>query len=182
MTDPTIPDVTPEPEPEPATPTKTTRWPWIAGIVAALFIGIGIGIGAAAGGGGDDGAQTTTPDDVVEDAETAAPAYTPPPEPAEPTYPDPVVADYTITLYETEKQCFGSAGCNVTFTVDLAYAGPVLDPAKTYELRYEVDGAEDPLLSTLEITGDEYTSTESSVSTASESDELTVTALDIRER
>jgi hypothetical protein len=49
----------------------------------------------------------------------------------------------------------------VTFTVDLAYAGPVLDPAKTYELRYEVVGAEDPLLSTLEITGDEYASTES---------------------
>ena len=178
MTDPTIPDVTPEPEP--AAPKKITHWPWIAGIVAAVFIGIGIG--AAVGGGSDDGAQTTTPDDVVEDAETAAPAYTPPPEPAEPTYPEPVLTDYTITLYETEKQCFGSAGCNVTFTVDLAYAGPVLDPAKTYELRYEVDGAEDPLLSTLEITGDEYTSTESSVSTASESDELTVTALDIRER
>ena len=177
MTDPTIPDVTPEPEP--AAPKKITHWPWIAGIVAALFVGIGIGV---ATGGGDAEPAATTATDVVEADEAdenAAPAYTPPPKP---TYPDPVLTDYTITLYETEKQCFGSAGCNVTFTVDLAYAGPALDPTKTYELRYEVAGAEDPLLSTLEIHGDSYTSSEGSVSTASESDELTVTVLDIRER
>jgi hypothetical protein len=162
-------------EPTPTPEKAKRRWVWPVATAAALFIGIGIG-------GAVGSTDPTAPDVVASPEATAAPAYTPAPKPAAPAYPDPVLTDYVITVYETDKQCFGSAGCNVTFTVDLAYDGPVLDPVKTYELRYEVTGAEDPLLSTLEITGDEYTSSEQYVSTTSESAELTVNVLDIRER
>ena len=45
----------------------------------------------------------------------------------EPTYADatelPAPEDFEISVRVTEKQCFGSAGCNVSFTIDPTYVG-----------------------------------------------------------
>lgn len=166
------------PPPPPPTPPKGRRWLTPLLVAVALLVGIGIGAAAGAGDSTPDATPAATSAPAGE-TDTPAPAYTPPPKPV---YPDPVVTDYAVTLYTTEKKCFGSAGCNISFTVDLAYGGPELDPSKTYELRYEVTGGEDPYLSTIEIEGDSYTSHEESVSTASQSAELAATVLDIRER
>ncbi|MEU5984441.1 hypothetical protein [Streptomyces sp. NPDC047434] len=56
----------------------------------------------------------------------------------------PAVDDFSITLKTTSKQCFGSAGCNVTVEPALSYTGAVpLDPDKSFSLTYEVRGGED---------------------------------------
>ena len=50
------------------------------------------------------------------------------------------------------KQCFGSAGCNVTYRILVDYTGPALDPAGKYEVLYQVRGGEDgPVSNSLEI-------------------------------
>jgi hypothetical protein len=71
----------------------------------------------------------------------------------------------------------------VTFRVDLTYLGwEDLDPNVTYELTYEIQGGEDVLINTLEVTGDEYSRDESEqMGTASSDDELTAVVIDVTE-
>jgi hypothetical protein len=82
-----------------------------------------------------------------------------------------------------EKQCFGSAGCNVTYRVTVGYPGAALnlDPDKTYELTYEVRGGEDgPVVNTLTVQGDSFeTDQEELVSTSSSRSKLTVRVLSV---
>lgn len=75
-----------------------------------------------------------------------------------PTYHVPVKKDFTLKVKVLSKSCFGTAGCNLTFRVTLAYnkaAGP-LDPSKTYDVTYVLKGTEDPKSDTIEVTGDQY--------------------------
>lgn len=110
---------------------------------------------------------------------TSAPTTT---EPADPVYPEPAKADFELTVKTLSKECFGSAGCNITFRVKLAYGGPALDPSKTYELTYEIRGGEDPMINTMEVTGDSYTaSQEESISTNSSRAKLRAVVSDISE-
>lgn len=151
--------------------TKPRRWPWIAGIVAALVLGYG------AGAASDD---TTPAADVEPEAavtvEKAAdepaekPGPAPEPEP-EPEFDEPTADDFELTVKTLEKACFGSAGCNVTFRIEVALVDPLasFDPDKTYELTYEITNSEDPYINTLTIQGDEYeTQQEEFVGTASD--------------
>jgi hypothetical protein len=81
-----------------------------------------------------------------------------------------------------EKQCFGSAGCNVTFRIEVGYNGLPLDPATTYEVTYEVTGGEDPLINTLEVTGENASvPQEETLGTASSDAELVATVTDVSE-
>ena len=71
----------------------------------------------------------------------------------------PKPADFTVTLKVLSKQCFGSAGCNITFRPVLTQhlAKGSLDPAITYDLTYTVTGDESgPQINTLSVTGDQY--------------------------
>lgn len=99
------------------------------------------------------------------------------------TYHEPTKADFLLTVKTTRKKCFGSAGCNVTYHIDLDYLGDELDPSKTYQITYEVSGVEDgPAINTLEITGDEYTYDENeSGQTPSSSTKLKAKVTDIEE-
>lgn len=95
----------------------------------------------------------TPSDDLSERAEAVKSALaTPPPEP---DYHEPTAADFKLRVKTLDKECFGSAGCNVTFRVEVTYV-PVLplDPSKTYEVTYEITGGEEEMISTLEVTGD----------------------------
>lgn len=111
-------------------------------------------------------AETT----VAEEAET------------EPTYEVPDVDDFTMTLRTTERQCFGSAGCNVTVEPRLTYEGlGDLDPDEVYEITYEVSGDESgPVIETAELSDEtslNYTPT--SISTASAGAKVSVKITDI---
>lgn len=93
-------------------------------------------------------------------------------ETTEPT--TPVVDDFEITPKITQKQCFGSAGCNIEFRVDLAYNGPALDPDDTWLVTFEVHGVSDgPLIDSLTLTGDNIDGEVESASLDRSSDKLT---------
>lgn len=94
----------------------------------------------------------------------------------------PVAKDFKLTVKTLSKKCFGSAGCNVTFRVLVAYSGPTLDPSTSYEVTYEVRGGEDGAsVNTLTVEGDQSTvQDEEFVSTPSSKTKLTavVTSVD----
>ena len=95
----------------------------------------------------------------------------------------PTPTDFTLTVKILEKKCYGSAGCNVTFRIELAYSGPPLDAGRTYELTYEVAGVEDSYVNTLLVTGTQYrTDDRELVSTKSSKAELKATVTAVAER
>jgi hypothetical protein len=96
-------------------------------------------------------------------------------------YSDPVPADFTLALTELKRACFGSAGCNVTFTVQLTkVSASMFNPKKTYKLTYAVGGAEDTYTNYMTIDGDQYShNDEEFVSVKSKSTKLVPTITQI---
>ncbi|MEU5909396.1 hypothetical protein [Micromonospora sp. NPDC047527] len=112
-------------------------------------------------------------------APTTAPATTAPPAPA---YDEPTKSDFKLNVKTLRKQCFGSAGCNITYRIDVTYTGDGLDPSETYEVTYEVKGAEDPIINTFEVTGDSASvQQEETASTKRSGDKLTAVVTDVSE-
>lgn len=70
---------------------------------------------------------------------------------------DPQPADFEIAIVETERSCFGSAGCNITYRIEAAYVGerPMRQPAR-YTVVYEVRGGDDLQTKNFEVRGDQY--------------------------
>lgn len=169
--------------PTPSTPSaQVPRW------VIALASGI-LGLGAGYGVAlltADDTTSSAASDSTsgndprpVDNTPTTAPddAFDTPPVLPEPE-------DFEIGLKVTSKQCFGSAGCNVEFKIDLDsfYTGDAdltrIDDPIT--VTYEIEGAEDAYVDSLVIDGGNvrYNPT-GHVSTPSESTELSVKVTDV---
>ena len=167
----------PAPGPGPRPKGKRPAWllPTIIGVCAFL---LGSCIGAIGGGAGDG--DTTATEAAPRETVTVTAEAQPAPKPSKPAYYEPTAADYTLQVATTEKQCFGSAGCNITFRIDVAYAGAgTVDPSATYELTYEVTGGENAYINTLTIQGSQV-SQDGYQSVSTESDvELTATATSI---
>lgn len=54
-----------------------------------------------------------------------------------------------------EQSCFGSAGCNVTYRIDVTYLGAQLpDPDETFRIVYELQGGEDQKVGSFTVSGD----------------------------
>ncbi len=100
------------------------------------------------------------------------------PEPAETTTaPGPALSatDLTLTPKVTKKQCFGSAGCNVSIKVEVGYGGPALSEDDTWEVTYQVTGDESgPIVGTFELTGTKYDQDEISLSTKNSKTKISV--------
>lgn len=96
----------------------------------------------------------------------------------------PTKADFILKVKVTEKKCFGSAGCNITYHIDMTYNGAALDPSDTWLITYQVAGVEDgPAINTLELTGDEYSYDKSELGqTSSSSKKLTAKVTDIEKQ
>jgi hypothetical protein len=139
---------------------------------------IALGLTAAACGEIQD--PTATNGTVSQSSTNAKPAST---EEAGPSYDNPSKSDFGLSVKTLTKECFGSAGCNVTFRIKVAMNNAVnLDPDKTYEVTYKVRGGDEPLINTLEITGSDYsTDSEELISTSSSSAKLTAVVTDIEE-
>jgi hypothetical protein len=102
----------------------------------------------------------------------AQPEEQPEPEPARLK-----LRDFELEPRIVEQQCFGSAGCSVTFRVELAYNGLEDAITEDHEITYEVTGTEDSLISTLEIHPDgTFTSEEHYVDTASKNSDIKIKA------
>ncbi len=162
------------------------KWLWIVGglAVAAAIVG---GVVAATGGSDkkssapypswdaclaaphstykqcvkwfpDEANSPSSHDDAGTTTTTDAPAYTPGP------------SDFKLDVVTLSKQCFGSAGCNVTYRIQVTYTGPETpDPTRTFDVIYNVTGAESTITNHFTVTGTSV-STQASEFTSTNSD------------
>lgn len=183
-TPPPMPD-SPPPLPPPPAPKKSRTNAVIIGSAAAVIAAvIGTGIVVVQTGSDDSkpAATTTTTSAPAED--TVAPA-------AEDTSPDPVyevvgVDKFSVELRTTKRQCFGSAGCNLTVEPEFTYLGVSedVDPDAVYEITYEIRGDESgPVIQTAELSDQTSVNyTPSLISTASSSTKVSVKITDVTDR
>lgn len=123
-------------------------------IVIGVFAILGL-VAVASQFAGDKDASPTSPDRGSTSALSDAPAIAPAPPAPEPVAYVPKPSDFSLAVKILEKDCFGSAGCLITYRIDVSYGGPALDPATEYEVIYEVSGDEDgPITNTFTVQGD----------------------------
>lgn len=168
-------------------PRRPRRIGWILGIlgiVGAFVLGIVIG-----GVGGAIGGATVA---SVARAAGATPAVAASDDPAgtldtplpteEPSQAFEYTADtFTIKLKTSGKQCYGSAGCNLTVEPVLSTIDTSLIPDDASgTLTYEIDGGEDgPVIDTIDLTGKQYSSSSTVLSTTSSSKKPSVKITDV---
>ena len=144
-------------------------------LILTGVVGVALGAGAASAPKDDAGdraatsATSTTVKRTTTTVERTTTTRLPTTTTTRPPPYTPVPTDFTIEVIETEKECFGSAGCIVHFTIDVSYVGAQLpDPSKTFTVIYDVLGGEDPKTDSFEVSGDEISYTkEDTISTAS---------------
>jgi hypothetical protein len=151
-------------------------------LAAVALLALAIGVVVALGNGDED--ETSTTGTSVERSQDESGRTTRPrpttthPRPTTTTTAPPVApapSDYTIALRVDRQACFGSAGCNVTVMPQVSIVGPnALN--KAVRLTYQIDGAEDIYIDTLELsrTGS-YSSFPVQLSTPSQDTVLTAT-------
>jgi hypothetical protein len=154
----------------------------------AIVAGALIVVGAVAGALGSGGKKAATPthSPTISAPSTTAAVIQPPilePSDTAPAYVTPKKGDFTVTLKVLSKECFGTAGCNITYRAKLSQDLPTgaLDPDVTYDLTYVVHGDDSgPQTETMYITGDQYEQpSEGFASTPSSGTKLTVTVTKI---
>ncbi|MET0234652.1 MAG: hypothetical protein ABW224_08450 [Kibdelosporangium sp.] len=126
---------------------------------------LGLTMTACSSDGGEAPFSATTPSSIA-----TAPALTPVAVPTSTPKPKPVVSaqDFKVDLKVVSKQCFGSAGCNVTVEPAITYLGTL-----TYELAcdltYSLSGDESgETIETAEhVQGSSYRVQQTSLSTKS---------------
>lgn len=141
--------------PQPPTPPKRNR-----GLVIALvFLSIAVSLlccaGVMSGVFGDDKPSSKAlivPEATVSGADSASPTSAAPKAAAAPQRP--TAANVKLTVKTTSKECFGSAGCNVQWSIEatLARGVRVDDPC---DVTYEVRGLTDVQIHTLRLLGGE---------------------------
>jgi hypothetical protein len=149
-----------------------------AATLAALVL---FGAGWLSGSAYTDGPATATSATAPPAAAAvAADPYVPPldvPEPTETETSGPILttSNITLSLKTTDKQCFGSAGCNVSVKVEMGYDGAPLSEDETWEVTYSLTGDESgPIIGSFEVTGTQYNEQEESLTTKSSKTKVAV--------
>jgi len=153
----------------PAPPVKKARTTVVLlSVLGVLGLVVIAGLVGSQLGGKDEPAASVPAAAAPTTEVAAAPVTTT----AEPVAPAP--EDFTATPKIVEKECFGSAGCNVTLRVDLEMK-TIPDPAQSWLLVYEIRGVEDgPEVGNLTLTGDNIQGTEENVSISSSKAKITI--------
>jgi len=100
--------------------------------------------------------------------------------PAAKVKPDP--KGFTIGVKTLKKECFGSAGCNITFRIDPSYNGTAYTDTTTWEVVYQVNGGEDPLTNRFTLHGGQASFDEEEfIQTKSSSAVLSAVVVEINE-
>lgn len=191
-----------QPPPRPAKPRR--RWPLVAaGAAAFVLVIVGISVFALdtkpvpkpiqpvadirMGGGCTSPGQTDKTiagqpvictNGIWVTTEPVAEPVAAPPAVVEP----PKAADFRLAVKILRKQCFGSAGCNVTYRIDVTYLGAA--PLQgTWLVTYQVSGVEDgPAINTFTVEADSaQVESEEIASTPSSKTKLTAKATDVTE-
>jgi hypothetical protein len=172
-----------------ASRTRPKHFGWAA-LVAATAVGIlagGVIVGAADGRNRTAVAAPAAAVTITQTATAPTPfsSIEPTSEPTEEPSDEPFSAkksDFKIGVKTLSKECFGSAGCNVTFRIKPSYEGDQeLPTSGEIEVSYEITGLEDPVESTFTIDdeGTAHFDKEESGSTESKGDDLGAKVTDV---
>lgn len=163
---------------------KRSRWRSIGIPVGTGILGLIIGSASASGGNASpataSGPTSTITTTQTETATETAPADSSSTDSAPADF-TPSARDFTIGLKIKSKECFGSAGCNVTYEPKLTYKGSTpLPEDSSYEITYRVTGGSDGAqVNTLTTDGKNYDTSDEMVSTARQSTKLGVKITDV---
>ncbi|MFK0143424.1 hypothetical protein [Streptomyces murinus] len=179
-------DATPPPAfspplpPEPPTPAKKNRINLVVTGAAAAVIATVVATGIVVVQSGEDHSKSAATSKTSAPAEDVATAAS---EDTEPAYGEVDADSFMIQLRTTKRQCFGSAGCNVTVEPNLTYLGDSeeIDPDAVYEITYEIHGDESgPVIETAELSDRTTLNyTPSMISTASAGTKVSVEITDV---
>jgi hypothetical protein len=179
MTDqmPTGPDpyaYSPPPLPPPSRPPHHRAWLAVA-IGAILVVGGAVGALTATGAFNHGSTTAAQPGPAVSEQASASELDTFPLSATPSSTAPPAPTDFTVSLTITAKDCFGSAGCNVTYRPDLTWNGiDPMDTTQNYEIVYEVLGGQDgSQVESITTDGEKFSITEQVVQTASSATKLT---------
>lgn len=133
----------------PAPRRRRRAWPWVV-LVCVLLAGCAIGGTVLLGSAADQVSKATpftTPHTIAAPANGGGVADPVPVQGAGLT-----AKDLTLTAKITQRQCFGSAGCNVQYTIRLAAGRKITD---AYTVTYTVHGFDDgDQVGTLDVADD----------------------------
>jgi len=133
--------------------------------LAIISVGIAGVFSLACAGANDENSQDNSP--VIDER------------PVE-SYDVPTVDDFEIEIAKLSEQCFGSAGCNVEFEIDVSWSVN-LDPTTTYRVTYEINGGDDSYIETIDVFGNLYSGKlEGFMSTSSADAELEAIVTSVR--
>ncbi|WP_436698942.1 hypothetical protein [Nocardioides sp. BYT-33-1] len=129
----------------------------LVAIIASIALGFAIGRSTAPDADSSSETRSTKASDDVSDYWAAKEADSEPEEAEEPTLdlgPD----DFQLKVKIVEKQCFGSAGCNIQYKVEPIYAGELAEIEDAlFDITFRVTGDESgPQLGTLTLDGGSY--------------------------
>lgn len=166
----------------------------IGGAIAAGAILLGVGACTLAMADDKPGAstksttQTAAPEAPTPTTSEPSEIEVPDPEVTEDPAPEPEVtytptkSDVELTLKQTSKKCYGSAGCNVGYKVKAAIDAATLPSEGTLTVYYTIKGSDDGAVEDsidLDLSEGTYDSDEDMVSTSSKSKKLTIKVTDI---
>jgi hypothetical protein len=159
-------------------PPQRPLWLWIIALVAALVVGFALGaaVGVESRGAPDPAnASTDSGEPAASAIDTRPPTTTTTTRP-----PMPTPQDFTITIKVIRKQCFGSAGCNLTYQIEPKYIGTTPLPDEKITVVYEITGGDEPQINRFTVEGDTASfDEEEHIQTPKSSSELTATVTEI---
>lgn len=170
----TFPDGVPAP--------KRVVWPWVlVGVGAFILLVLCVGVVGSKIGTGDAVERRGGAGRLAPVSDVPSPTVVKGPGPG---------ADRSVTVKDlvpafkiTDKQCFGSAGCNIVGHVTLAVGDHALFADRRFDVTYELRGVEDgPLIGSMPLEDGEYTADNEVVSTRRSADKITVVLTDVEER
>lgn len=169
----------PQPQYPPAAPLPPVPrppWVWIGTGLAALAIVVAGVVAAVVLTGKDEPSR-------VEQALAEATQDPAPTTEATTTEPAPVVTPSLSAIRLTpkilDKHCFGSAGCNVEFEIDMSL-GVMVTGGTVWRVTYEVTGVEDaPVIGSFELDDSSYDRVTELVQTASSKAKIKIRATEI---
>jgi hypothetical protein len=130
---------------DPKAPTSTRRIALLVAVCAVVGIAgtVAVLLGTGNLGSEPDDASNTTATEEPEVVETVPVEYGP--------------DDFEVDLSVKEKQCYGSAGCNLTLRVNPEFVGSESSD-ETWEVTFKVTGDESgPVFQTFSMDADEIT-------------------------
>lgn len=163
--------------PTPVPPERKSRLlPVLLVLLVVSILGvIALVMAAALGGSG----KPNTPPAAQPAAEDAAAPAAPAADTPKAGH-SPKVTEFALTPKVTDKECFGSAGCNVGVKVDVTYAGPALSDDDTWLITYEITGDEDgPAIGSLELTGTVYEVNDEFLQTKTSKTKISIKVTDV---